>query len=710
MLINVYLEDAFLYNETLTYATDAVVEVGMRVKVPLRNRSVIAFVADVDVAADGDFQVQAVQEVLDTRPILNRELWDLAFWMAHQTVSPIIRCFQTILPNTLKPSSTAQKARQVRFLQRTEKPFIRLSAKQQEFADAFAHLETIPYQEARRMYSGIRKLIDEGYYEEIWQEKRYQEQAIELKDSDKALTPDQQDIYDRIAADEHQVYLLHGVTGSGKTEIYLQLARHVIAEGKQVLILVPEISLTPQMIERVTSRFGDTVALYHSGLGNQEKYEQYLRVKEGGAAIVVGTRSAVFMPFQKLGLIVCDEEHDPSYKQTTTPFYHGRDVAIHRGKVHGCPVILGSASPSLESYARALRGVYTLLELSARINRSFPAVHVVDTRQAMYQRESGYLTQELLDKIQYRLNIREQIILLLNRRGYMPLLKDSKTQEVMMCPHCDVALAYHRSENRVVCHQCGYMSQQLIDLQGNRVKLVGSGVGTERLVEMVQKHFPEARISRMDADTTRNKDSHQNILQGFIDHEADILIGTQMIAKGLDIENVTLVGIINADASLAYTDYRSVEQTFAMLLQASGRSGRGGRQGDVLIQTFNPEHYAVQFAIKQQYKHFFQEEMKYRKMAQYPPYQYLLAIIVSDEQEEKALEKALYFLQLYEQSGIEVIGPSKLRKLSKRYRVRMIFKSKDLDLMLERAHAAVSMYYRTQKGGIVVDVNPLTLE
>ena len=547
-------------------------------------------------------------------------------------------------------------------------------------------------------------------FRRIEKESSYSENYIDEDYPELPLTSAQQAIKDKIKLNESLTYLLHGVTGSGKTEVYLHLAKDVLNEGKQVLFLVPEIALTPQMIKRVSQRFKEDIAIYHSGLNDQEKYEQYKRVKNKETSIVVGTRSSLFMPFDNLGLIVLDEEHDTSYKQSNTPAYHALDVAELRSKTHQCPLILGSASPRLESYARALKGVYTLLELPERINQSFPKVTIIDTKESLYQGKGSILTQELLQGIKKRLEKNEQVILLLNRRGYMTFLKDKNTDQVLMCPNCDISLNYHKHEHTLKCHQCDYTTNQIpLGENGEFLDIVGSGVGTQRLVEGLQEHFKTARIARMDRDTTSRKNAHEKILTAFTNHDYDILVGTQMIAKGLDIENVTLVGIVNIDHTLAYEDFRSVEHTFDLILQASGRSGRGDKTGEVMIQTFNKDHYAIKTAVHHQYRRFFNQEMKYRKLAQYPPYSYLTSIVFSDKDESIALKNAKTFLNILNRDKIKVIGPSSLVRLKDLHRVRIILKTTDLKMMREEVNYAIEVYTTLNKGGMRVDINPITL-
>ncbi len=710
---DVLIQDAFLHNRHLTYQCDGFdVSKGKRVSITLRNREIVGFVMRVyeAEASDFDFELIPIIDLIDESVIVNDELYQLALDMSYRNVSPLISCLQTILPNTLNPKKNFHKAKMIpgiRFQALDDK---RLTPMQSQFIKQFKDKEFVTLKNAREFYSGYNSLVVRNIFKKVEKESRYVPQEIKDAYPKPVLSDQQQSVINQVRLDQAHTYLLHGVTGSGKTEVYLHLAEKVIEKGQSVLFLVPEIALTPQMIARVSARFKEDVAIYHSGLNNQEKYEQYLRVQNRETAIVVGTRSALFMPFKDLGLIVIDEEHDPSYKQSQAPTYHALDVANFRSKYHQCPMILGSASPRLESYARAVKGVYTLLELPSRINDCFPKVSIIDTKETLYKGQGSLLTPALKEAIQLRLERQEQVILLLNRRGYMTFLKDEKTDQVLMCPHCDVSLNYHKHDNVLKCHQCDYVTQHIpLGSDGKKLELVGSGVGTQRLVEGLQKHFSQAKILRMDRDSTSKKGSHKKMLEDFSNHKYDILVGTQMIAKGLDIENVTLVGILNIDHTLAREDFRSVEETFNLILQAAGRSGRGEKPGEVMIQTFNKDHYAVQFGIKNQYIRFFNQEMKYRSLANYPPYSYLISITFSGEALERVFENATTFLNLLKHDKMNVMGPSSLYKLKDLQRVRIILKGKDLDAMIEEVNHAVELYYSLNKGGLRVDVNPLTL-
>lgn len=713
---DVYLEEAFLYNRTLTYSVEGFdVSKGIRVEVRVKNRKLIGIVDVVyDVDVDSiEYTLLPIVRVVDSEPLLTEELNALAKWMQYQTVSPYISCVQAMLPNPLKPKSTAKRVKQVAALRLVPVyESYRLTPKQQELIDCFQGKEYLLIQEVKEIYSGYRVLIEKGILVKDTIEAQYSVKPIEKTVPQYELSSAQKGIIDTINTEEENTYLLHGVTGSGKTEIYLNLAQAVIDSGKQVLICVPEIGLTPQMIHRVSSRFGEDIVIYHSRLNDQEKYQQYQRVLNNQARIVVGTRSSVFLPFSNLGLIVLDEEHDDSYKQSNTPMYHARDVARWRSNYYKCPLILGSASPSLDSYARALKGIYTLLELPKRINDMLPHVEIVDTQEALQNRENAMLTQALQDSIQETLDKHEQVMLLLNRRGYLTWVKDVENDAVLMCPHCDVALNYHHNQRMLKCHICDYQTQAFPkSKEGSPLKIIGGGVGTQRLEHWLTQTYTDAKILRMDRDTTRTKNSHDEILEAFENHRADILIGTQMISKGLDNPNVTLVGIVNIDGALARSDYRSVEQTFSLVLQASGRSGRGQKRGKVLIQTFNPNHYAIVYGVTHNYKAFFKQEMQYRKLAGYPPYRYLIALSFKDAKEESTMRAAMAFVACLQQSeNMTHIGPTQLGKLQSMYRARIILKGKNIDAMLKSVHEAMNVYRNIEKVGVSVDVNPLTLE
>lgn len=476
------------------------------------------------------------------------------------------------------------------------------------------------------------------------------------------------------------------------------------------MILVPEIALTPQMIERVSARFSNALAIYHSGLNPQQKYEQWKLVRSGEARIVVGTRSAVFLPFQDLGLIVMDEEHDGSYKQDVQPCYHARDIAIQRGIYHHCKVILGSATPSLDSYARALRNVYHLIEMKERINETLPNIQIVEMKKAIQNGESFILSNALKDKMQRQLQQGKQVILLLNRRGFHTQLRCKSCNEVIRCPHCDLAMSYHRQIKKMKCHTCGteIYVPKVCPHCGGREGFTTFGYGTERLEQEVKEIFPQYHVLRMDADTTSRKDSHSKILKAFGNHEADILLGTQMIAKGLDFPDVTLVGILNGDEGLNRTDFRSAEMTFDLLMQASGRSGRADSNGEVVLQVFDANQFVIQCVQKQNYLRFFQNEMNFRKAGQYPPYTYLISITVFSTSQSKVDSTSLLIKNSLV-GNFKVIGVVSLLKIKDRYRSRIILKGKNLDEM-RHSIQTVLLNEELDLNAIKIDVNPMILD
>ncbi|NLC42240.1 MAG: primosomal protein N', partial [Erysipelothrix sp.] len=453
--VDVYIEDPFLHNEVLTYHSEQLLDAGVRVFVSVQQSTRIGFVKQSYEREELGFSTKPISGVVDDTPIINQELWELGNWMSKTTLNPIIRCFQAILPNQLRPSSSAKKKQLVTMV-RVVDPQLASTPKQMEMIETIG--EGMPLSEANKISSVVTSLIKKGALERFEVERRYQPRAIEIKPSHIELTQKQQDVLSEIDLSSNKTYLLHGITGSGKTEIYLQAAASVLASGKQVLILVPEISLTPQMISRFQKRFGQDIGIYHSGLNPQEKYEQYQRVQREEVSIVVGTRSAVFLPFKELGLIVMDEEHDDSFKQESTPFYHARDIALKRAQNHGCPLLLGSASPSLESYARAIKGNYQLLELPSRINNSLPIIKVIDTNSQLRTLSYQPLSNELIGALKHTLENHQQSILLLNRRSYAPIMKCSQCGHVLMCPNCETTLSYHKADQSFRCHTCDHVS------------------------------------------------------------------------------------------------------------------------------------------------------------------------------------------------------------------------------------------------------------
>ena len=519
-----------------------------------------------------------------------------------------------------------------------------------------------------------------------------------------------------IDEDQAATFLLEGVTGSGKTEVYLQIIHHALAQGKSALMLVPEISLTPQIVRQFKARFGDQVALLHSALSDGERYDEWRRIEKGDAQVVVGARSAIFAPIKNLGVIIMDEEHETSYKQEDMPRYHARDVAQWRGQYHHCPVVLGSATPSLESRARAQKGVYQWLRLTKRINgKDLPHVQLVDMRQAGRYAPTTDISQELATEIQKKLALNEQVVLMLNRRGYSSFLMCRECGEVIKCPNCDISLTYHKDTNSLKCHYCGHeepVPQVCPNCHSKAVRYFGTG--TQRVEKELTELFPTARVLRMDVDTTRRKGAHERILDEFGKHHADILLGTQMIAKGLDFPNVTLVGVLNADTSLGLPDFRASERTFQLLTQVSGRAGRAEKEGNVLIQTYNPDHYAIQYAQRQDYEHFFGKEMQVRHQGGYPPYYYTIQITASARTEADAAQKMFQIrgeIVNYLSQNAVILGPTpqSIMRINNRYYYQLVIKYKNEPQLENYLQNLLLTSQKEERNGlqIVIDRDPM---
>ncbi|KAF0824464.1 primosomal protein N' [Cytobacillus firmus] len=531
----------------------------------------------------------------------------------------------------------------------------------------------------------------------------------------KAIIP----ILDSIEDNRHETFLLYGVTGSGKTEVYLQSIQRVLKDGKEAIVLVPEISLTPQMVKRFKGRFGDQVAVMHSGLSAGEKYDEWRKIQRKEVKVVVGARSAIFAPFENLGIIIIDEEHETSYKQEENPRYHARDVAIKRAENYKCPVVLGSATPSLESFARAQKGVYHLLTLENRMNnQALPAVDIIDMREELREGNRSMFSRKLLEKIKDRLGKKEQIVLFLNKRGHSSFVMCRDCGYVINCPHCDISLTYHRYNQQMKCHYCGYealVPNACPECESEHIRYFGTG--TQKVEEELAKILPEAKVIRMDVDTTSRKGAHEKLLDQFQEGHADILLGTQMIAKGLDFPNITLVGVLSADTMLHLPDFRSSEKTFQLLTQVSGRAGRHELEGEVIIQTYTPEHYSIELAGEQDYDKFYDREMMARKIHRYPPFFYISLVTVSHEELMKAVsvtEKITQYIQSKLSAESIVLGPvaSPIPRINNRYRYQCLIKYKREPELGQTLKKILDNYQQEISAGgltVSIDLNPYIL-
>ncbi|MCB4942568.1 primosomal protein N' [Streptococcus mutans] len=544
--------------------------------------------------------------------------------------------------------------------------------KRQELKDYLAnHPQSGPLSDLYRLFSRevVHYFIKEAVLNisqvEVNRTQSYFENIIQSDFLD--LNPEQQTAVEQITAAigfSNKPYLLEGITGSGKTEVYLHVIDQTLKLGKTAIVLVPEISLTPQMTSRFISRFGSQVAIMHSGLSDGEKFDEWRKMKSNQAKVVVGARSAIFSPLKNIGAIIIDEEHEATYKQESSPRYHAREVALLRAQYHQAVLVLGSATPSIESRARASRGVYNFLQLSQRANPQahIPKVEIVDFRDYIGQQKVSNLTPVLLDKIKDRLIKKEQVVLMLNRRGYSSFIMCRDCGYVDNCPNCDISLTLHMDTKTMNCHYCGFLKgipYVCPNCQSRQIRYYGTG--TQKAYDELKQVLPEARILRMDVDTTKRKGAHEKILTKFGRHEADILLGTQMIAKGLDFPNVTLVGVLNADTSLNLPDFRSSERTFQLLTQVAGRAGRANKPGEVLIQTYNPNHYAIQLAREQDYEAFYRYEMRIRKALSYPPYYFTVGLTLSHKDEQEVIKKSYEIVTLIKEGltdKIKILGPT----------------------------------------------------
>ena len=661
-----HLDKTFTYH--VPKELEAEVMIGKRVLVPFGARELEGYI--LNIKNSSEMATKDLTNILDAEPILNDELLYLGKFMQKQTLSSLCSCYNTMLPKALKASQKSQiKVKKEIYLKLTasldellKEP---ITSAGRDVLSLFTNADAVLQAKANKVSaSAVKTLLNKGFL--VLEERevyRYNLDSYQ-EEQPKKLNAEQQKAYEKITASfgKPQVFLLHGVTGSGKTEVYLNVIADCLKMGQEALVLVPEISLTPQFVERFSKRFPKQIAVLHSGLSNGEKYDEYRKIKRGEVAICIGARSASFAPFKNLGVIIMDEEQTDSYKQENNPRYFTLDILKERSKIHSCPLVLGSATPSLDTMAHAHKKIYAYLPLTKRANNaSLPEIILVDMAEEMQARHP-IISRELECLIIERLNKKEQIMLLLNRRGHSTTITCSNCGFTYRCPHCDITLTYHRTTKNLRCHYCGY-TKYITDTCPNcqAKSLSYYGMGTEKLEEYLEEIFPTAKIVRMDRDSTANKGSHEKIIKDFQEHKYDILLGTQMISKGLDFPNVTLVGIIDADASLNIPDYKSNERTFALLSQASGRGGRAKKAGTVVIQTFNKENPVLQFVALNSYQKFYAYEMNIRKTLKYPPFYYLALLTIKSKDYEQAsneARKAKEFLSNNVSNETIVLGPA----------------------------------------------------
>ena len=639
-------------------------EPGMEVLVPFGkgNRQIKGYVTGISETCDYDLsKVKEIIEIPERGMEIEAKLVALAAWMKANYGGTMIQSLKTVLPIKQKENAKVKKRLRLLLDEETGKRQLHyyLEKNQKARARLMAALLDDPLLEYELVTKKlnitmpvIRALEEQGVLAvETEQVFRTPVKQTEQKAQEITYTPEQQNVIECFRQDYteglRKTYLIHGVTGSGKTEVYMEMIRTVVDQGKQAIVLIPEIALTYQTVMRFYRRFGNRVAIMNSRLSAGERYDQMMRAKAGQVDVMIGPRSALFTPFPDLGLIVIDEEHEPTYKSEQTPRYHARETAIRRAETEGASVVLGSATPSMEAMYRARRGEYVLFEMKNRSRmQQMAEVYTVDMREELKNGNRSILSTKLKELMEDRLEKGEQIMLFLNRRGYSGFISCRECGHVVKCPHCDVSLSVHR-DGKMRCHYCGYEQPKITVCPECGSRYIGEfRAGTQQIEDMVRATFPQARVLRMDMDTTRQKDAHEKILSAFANEEADVLVGTQMIVKGHDFPNVTLVGVLAADMSLYTGDYRSGERTFQLLTQAAGRAGRGERPGEAVIQTYDPSHYAIETAAKQDYKAFYEEEIQYRELMGYPPAEQLLAVFVSGE-DEALLEKGCHYLREY---------------------------------------------------------------
>ena len=750
-----------------------IIQPGVRVLVPFGPRTIMGFVISLKSQSDHQ-RLRPIKEQLDIQPVLNEELKTLGINLSQETGSTMIKCFEAMIPNAMR-ASYKKKVRRIsesllpelipffqqasvvdyekipverlkdlkqalqinqleilyevkdklgkktiKYIKLVQKDiqleaFNRAQKQKQVLNYLLKHSSPVLKSDINATAATLKSLKDKGLIEEIEVEAYrdpFANQGFQKSES-LNLNYEQKIAVTTVENAKGGVFLLHGITGSGKTEVYLQMIENVMRQGQQALMLVPEISLTPQIATRFKNRFQNKVAVLHSALSMGEKYDEWRKILKHEVQVVVGARSAVFAPFNNIGIIIIDEEHEATYKQEETPRYHTIEVAKQRGLTHQCPIVLGSATPSLESFARAKKGVYQLLTLSQRAVKTarLPTIKLIDMRQVYAQSEQTMISDSLQEAIATRLERDEQVVLLLNRRGYSNFLQCRECGEAVSCPNCDVSLTYHKSQQRLKCHYCGFDSMLLKtcpSCQSKEVRFFGTG--TQKIEEYLQSQFPSTKILRMDVDTTSKKGAHQKMIASFERKEAQILIGTQMVGKGLDFPSVTLVGVLAADLMLHLSDYRAAERTFQLLTQVSGRAGRHELAGEVLIQTYSPDHYVMQQVLQQNFESFYEQEMKLRHQFGYSPYFYLSNVLLSSEDYNDliiASDQINQYLRQYLGQTCLVIGPNMppIGRVNNRFRMYFMIKYKH-EPRLREILGALLPHYQDSKVSVSLDYYP----
>ena len=735
-ILNLYAEiilnsEAIEIDRPFTYKVpldmEEKVKVGQIIKVPfgVRSKPVEGFILDLKAEEEMkvSFKMKSILSVENEEPVITEDDLKLINFLREEYLGKYIDAIRLLIPVGILKGAKSKSRNVIVFINdnlekiKNKDGYIEIIDFIKRNTGKYTKTE-LSKEHGFSIYK-LNKLMEHGLIkseEEIV--FRYNTREYN-KDVQKNLTVEQSMAIKEIEESEENLILLKGVTGSGKTEVYMRIVEKTLEEGKSAIVLVPEIALTPQMIERFKGRFGSNVALFHSKLSDGERFDEWYRVKEGKASLIIGARSAIFLPAKNLGLIIIDEEHENTYKSDQNPKYQTKEVAEYIAKLKGCKVILGSATPTIESYYRAISGEMKLVELNHRVdNKPMPKMMLVDMREELRSGNKSLFSRRLYASMKEKLEKGEQIILFLNRRGFSTFVSCRSCGYVFHCEDCDISMTYHKN-GFLVCHYCGKTKKQpnLCPKCGSKyVKFFGAG--TERVEEEVRRYFKNARILRMDVDTTRAKDSHEKIYNAFKAREADILIGTQMVSKGLDFPNVTLVGILAADMSLNLPDYRAAERSFQIITQVAGRAGRGDKEGEVIVQTYTPEHYSLQYAKKYDYENFYEKEFTIRAMMGYPPFGRILLINGSGKNEDELRKQMIYLGEKVKEKaeefgGLEVLGPTPciIYRIKENYRWQIIIKgefsskfSKSIkDILYDKAN---NVYNDIR---VSMDINPNSL-
>lgn len=706
---------------------------GVSVKVPFGKGSRILQGFVIDLKEKAEFVEDKIKEIASVEGDsvdIETQLIVLAAWMRRNYGATMNQALKTVIPVKKKTKAVEKRLICLRIEKTEAETFLAECKRKHHTARARLLEQLLLYPQLSyeivtgklNVNTSVIRALEEKNIIKVIREVDYRDPIRHMKHIGYQITLNsmQQAAVDAVLQNMKQgiqkTYLLHGVTGSGKTEVYMELIADVIAAGGQAIVLIPEIALTYQTVMRFFGRFGNRVSIINSRLSSGERYDQFLRAKNGEIDIMIGPRSALFTPFARLGLIIIDEEHEGSYKSETLPKYHARETAIERARMAGASVVLGSATPSVDSYYNAKNGTYQLIEMQHRVaQKPLPVCHVIDLREELKNGNYSILSRKLQQLIEERLLKKQQVMLFINRRGISGFVSCRACGHVIKCPHCDVSLSLHKN-GRMICHYCGYEEKASSVCPACGSKYIGGfKAGTQKIEEIVKKRFPEARILRMDFDTTRKKESYEEILSSFANQEADILIGTQMIVKGHDFKHVTLVGILAADMSMYTGDYRASERTFQLLTQAAGRAGRGEEAGEVVIQTYNPDHYSITAAKKQDYQAFYQEEITVRRMLSYPPVSHMLLVLIMAKEEEEAKDAALAIASWIEKrqiDGLRMIGPASaaIGKVNDIYRRVIYFKQKEYDRLValkDEIEAFAKQRADIKKISITFDFNPM---